>query len=439
MRVKGLVTGALVFAAVVAAIGAGSTLVAHEVPTASGTTVSVQPARQDVACPGPQSTPSGVTGTDPELGGAATGVSANTFLTGEVRPVGAGQASEALVGATVQRVSGGDITGLSAVTCTAPSTDQWVVGGSTTVGASARLVLTNPSDASVQATVTAYGEIGELDSRQVAIGPNSQGEVLLEGLTIDVAALTLHISSTGTGVVAALQDSRLDGFQPFGTDWATASALGTDLAIPGVGTDGSETQNATVRLMAPQGASARLALTTPDGAVLWEGVTSLDLEPGVAIEVAVPAVDAGTVTITADAPVVAGAIMTRSRLATTGVAGDTAQEFRWVPAQLAGDDNERSAVTVGYDEHVAVYAAQGGTFTLSDAEGKSVGSATLAVGGTATIPLNVPPGTVVTATGPFAWNILVEDGDFITAMGPTRTTIDPVDIAVEQRRYVPNP
>ena len=208
----------------IAAVGTGDKLVAHEPPAPSGTTVSITPARQDVACPGPQSTPSGVTGTDPELGGAATGVSANTYLTGAVRPVGAGQASDALVGAAVHRVSGGDITGLAAITCTAPSTDQWVVGGATTVGASARLVLTNPGDASVQATVTSYGELGELDSREVAIGPNSQGEVLLEGLTIDVAALAVHISSTGTGVVAALQDSRLNGFQPFGTDWVTASA-----------------------------------------------------------------------------------------------------------------------------------------------------------------------------------------------------------------------
>ena len=434
-----IVTGFLVFAAVTAAVVAGDKLVAQDPPAASGTTVSIMPARQDVACPGPQSTPSGVTGTDPELGGAATGVSASTYLTGAVRPVGAGQASEALVGATVHRVSGGDITGLAAVTCTAPSTDQWVVGGATTVGASARLVLTNPSDASVQATVTSYGELGELDSREVAIGPNAQGEVLLEGLTIDVAALAVHISSTGTGVVAALQDSRLNGFQPFGSDWVTASAVGTQLALPGVGTDGYENQRATVRLLAPEGATARLILATPEGAALWEGVTSLDLQPGVAVEVSVPAVDVGTVIITADSPVVAGAIVQRTRPATTGVAGDTAQELRWVAGQLADDDNERSAVTVGYDERVVAYSAQGGTFTLADAEGRTVASAVLGPGGMAAVPVKVAPGTVLTATGPFAWNILLADKDFVSALTPTRTTIDPVAITVEQRRYVPSP
>ena len=122
-------------------------------------------------------------------------------------------------------------------------------------------------------------------------------------------------------------------------------------------------------------------------------MTSLDLEPGVAVEVSVPAVDVGSVIITADSPVVAGAIVQRTRPATTGVAGDTAQELRWVPGQLADDDNERSAVTVGYDEQVVVYSAQGGTFTLADAEGRTVASAVLGAGGMATVPIKVAPGT----------------------------------------------
>jgi hypothetical protein len=434
-----IITGVLVFSAVIAAVVTGSQLTAQDVPATQGTTVSVAPARQDVACPGPLVTPATGTGDQTELGGAATGISRSTFLTGTLRTMGSGQASDALVGAAVERVTGGDITGLAAVTCAAPRTDQWIVAGATTVGASARLVLSNPSAVSVETTVTAYGEIGELDTRQVAIGPDAQQMVLLEGLTIDVAALAVHITSTGTGVVAALQDSRITGFQPSGTDWATASAEGTELAIPGVGTAGSATQTATVRLLAPEGATASMTLSTPAGEAAWEGVAALNLEPGVAVEVAIPAVDVGTVTISADADVVAGVVVTRTRPATAGVAGDTAKEFRWIPAQLAADDNERSAVAVGYDERVVVYGQQEGTFTLTDAEGKTVGSAELAPGATAVVPLNVVPGTVLTASGPYTWSVLVSDGEFLAAMVPVRTTIDNVDIVVEQRRYVPSP
>jgi len=434
-----IITGVLVFAAVIAAVVTGGRLIAQDAPASQSTTVSVAPARQDVACPGPLVTPAKGASSDAELGGAATGISRDTFLTGNVRTMGSGQASDAIVGSAVEHVTGGDITGLAAVTCATPRTDQWIVAGATTVGASARLVLSNPAAVAVEATVTAYGEIGELDTRQVAIEPDAQQMVLLEGLTIDVAALSVHITATGTGVVAALQDSRLTGFQPSGTDWATASAQGTQLAIPGVGTAGSATQTATVRLLAPEGATASMTLSTPTGETDWEGVAALKLEPGVAVEVAIPAVDVGTVTITSDANVVAGAVVTRTRAATAGVAGDIAKEFRWIPAQLAADDNERSAVAVGYNEQVVVYAQQPGTFALTDSDGNALGSAQLAAGATATIPVNVPPGTVLTASGPFAWSVLVSDGDFLAAMAPVRTTIDNVDIVVEQRRYVPSP
>ena len=433
-----VVGGLLVFFAVVGALVLGGRLPVGDVPEPESTTISITPARQDVGCPGPLATPAGG-GSDPELGGAATDVTRATYLTGDVRAVGNGQASDALVGAAVERVGGGDISGLAAVTCTAPLTEQWIVAGETTIGASARIVLTNPADAAVEATVTAYGELGKLDSRKIAIGPDAQQEVLLEGIVVDVAALAVHISATGTGVVAALQDSRLGGFQPFGTDWATASALSPELALPGVGTGGSSKDTATVRLMAPEGATARLSLLAPDGAAVWEGVAALELDPGVVVEVTVPAVEEGTVRISATSPVVAGALVTRARPATAGVDGDIARELRWVAGLPAEGDVERSAVTVGYSERVVVFAQRSGTFTLADDTGATVATAVVKAGTTANIPIDVPAGTVLTASGPYAWTLVAEDGDLFTSMMPTRTTINAHDVVVEQRRYVPSP
>jgi hypothetical protein len=433
------VTGVLVFSAVIGALVAGSRMPIEEPRSPSETTVSVTPARQDVACPGPLTTPSGGTGTDPELGGAPTDVTRSTYLDGTARPVGAGQASDAVVGAAVERVGGGDITGLAAVTCTAPLTDQWLVGGATVVGASARLVLANPSDTSVEATITAYGELGALDSREVAIGPDAQEEVLLEGVVVDVAALAIHISATGTGVVAAMQDSRLDGFQPYGTDWVTASAVGADLVIPGVGTGGSAAETATVRLVAPEGATARLTLSTPEGSAVWEGVAALELEPGVVVEVAIPAADEGTVVVAADAPIAAAAIVTRGRTATAGVEGARARELRWVATQDPNDESERAAVAVGYSARVVVFAKRTGTFLLTDQSGREVARAELSLGETASVPIDVAPGTVLVANGAFSWAIVTEDGELATSTTPTRTTIEAKDIVVRQERYVPSP
>lgn len=434
-----VVAGVLAFAAVIGALVFGANLDQAQVPQAMSTTVAVEPARQDIACPGPLETPSGTSGTDPELGGAATDVERATYFENGARAVANGQASEDIIGAAVERVGGGDITGLAAITCTTPLTDQWLVGGSTAVGASSRLVLTNPSDVAVEAVVTAYGELGELDSRRVAIGPNLQEVVLLEGVVVDVSALAIHITSSGTGVVAAMQDSRLDGFQPFGTDWVVASALSTQIALPAVGTGAADAQAATVRLVSPTGGTASLSLSTPDGATAWEGVAALQLDPGVVIEVVVPAVDEGTVIITSDAPVAAGAIVTRTRAASSGVEGDVSRELRWVPGQVVDDDNERAVVSVGYDERAVVFSRGGGTFALRDALGGIVAEVAVGAGETVSLPVDADAGSRLTAEGAFTWVLVAEDGEFTAALAPSRTTIDPLDVVVDQRRYVPTP
>ena len=96
-------------------------------------------------------------------------------------------------------------------------------------------------------------------------------------------------------------------------------------------------------------------------------------------------------------------------------------------------------MTVGYNEQVVVYAPRSGTFTLTDSNGTTVGTVQVKAGSTAVVPIAVAPGTVITASGGAAWTVLVRDGAFITALSPTRTTIDAQDVIVVQKRYVPSP
>lgn len=439
--IRRLVAVAVAFGAVVAGVWVGTTVSLADMPGADEQVVTVTPARQDVVCPGPLVTPAGATGDDPELGGAAQGIARDTFTVGDRRRIGEGVASDGVVAAAVERVSGGDIAGLASITCTAPRTDQWLVGGNTVVGDSSRLVLSNPSLAAVEVTVTPYGSIGPVDGeRVVPIGPQSQAELLLEGAAVNVSGLVVRVQSTGNGVVAALQHSRLDGFQPAGTDWVVAGAgPSSELVIPGVGVIDPDTTSAVVRLMAPEGATATLALATADGDAVWEGVAALALEPGVAIEVPVPAVADGAVTISADAPVVAGVQVTRSRPSTIGVEGSTAQEIRWLPSQLPGEESERSVLAVGYTQTVSVYAVSSGAFALVDEAGRTVVSQGMSAGTTASMRVSVPPGTMLTVTGPFAWTVLVDDASYLSALAPTRITIDDLDVAVVQQRYIPEP
>ncbi|WP_156160622.1 DUF5719 family protein [Demequina soli] len=397
----------------------------------------VTPAVQPLACPGPVEVPVGeIDAGDPDLG---SGSSDKTYQAlGDGRSdAGAGFLARADAAASVERIGSGDVAGLAAATCLAPVRDQWLVGGSTSLGSSARLVLTNPTDASTEATVTFYGALGPLEERSVvSIAPGGQQDLLLEGTVAEVPALVVRVSATGAGVVAHLQDSRLDGFQPAGTDWVgRGAAPATALVVPGVGAGADATT--TLRLMAPEGATADLTLVGDDGPVDWGGVSSLQLDPGVVTEVEVPQIDSGAIEIHADAPVVAAAMRSVPRPVTDGPAGAVERDLAWMPAQAVDGAEARSVVATDHVVAVTVHTASGGRFTLTDASGAVVAQQAMAAHTTATLPVAVAAGTVLTAEGRFAWSLELEDDPgFVATLVPRATGVETATVEVGQVPYV---
>lgn len=436
-----MIRRAVVAAAAVAAIGAvvvSARLGGEEPMLAAPFSGEVTPAAQPVACPGPVEIPVGeIEGGDPALGSgsddrayAAEGGADGT------EPLGAGFLVRGDAGASVERIGAGDVAGLAAASCAAPTRDQWLVGGSTTLGSSARLVLSNPSDATTEATVTYYGPLGKLEERTVAtLAAGAQREILLEGVVPEVSALAMRVVATGAGVVAHLQDSRLDGFQAAGTDWVGRGAVpSTSLVVPGVGGAGAES---TLRIMAPEGATASLALTGEDGIVEWGGVTALTLEPGVVTEVEVPQVEGGAIEISADFPVVAAAMMRVPREIQDGPAGSFAYDLAWAAAQDVSDRLARSVVVTDHATAVTVHAPATADFELTDDSGAVVASTTVTARTSATIPLEVAPGTTLTAQGRFTWVLVLEDEPgFLARVAPRRTDVEPLVVEVGQRPYV---
>ncbi|WP_156162204.1 DUF5719 family protein [Demequina iriomotensis] len=423
-------------AAVLAVVVAGRIPV-EEPGEAPVTVAEVTPAVQPIACPGPVEIPVGdIDSGDPDLGSGSEDRSYDVAGEG-TDPVGAGFRADGDAAASVERIGTGDVAGLAAASCLAPVRDQWLVGGSTALGASARLVLTNPSDASSEATVTLYGGLGELEEHAVlSIAPGGQQDVLLEAVAAEVPALAVRVVATGAGVVAQLQDSRLDGFQAAGTDWVSRGAsLATSLVVPGVGVSGDAT--ATLRLLAPEGATAHLTLAGDDGAVEWGGVSALSLEPGVVTEVPVPAIASGAVQIEADAPVVAGAVLTVPRAVTDGPAGASAADLAWTPAQAVGDGAARTLMIGEHVTAIAVHAAQAGEVAFTDASGEVVASATMRAGSTRTLAVDLPAGTVVTGPAGVAWiAVLSDDPGFVATLVPRRTDVESTEVQVGQRPYV---
>lgn len=432
----------------IAALGAGAALIAvmvgmatvesHAPVEATPYAGQVTPDRQPLACPGPVEIPVGqIESGDDALDSGSDDVAYDAVgIDRTAAGVGFGTMGD--TGGAVERVGGGDVAGLAAASCTAPRREQWLVGGSTALGASARLVLTNPTEASTEVTVTYYGPLGQLDERTVvSIAAGGQQDVLLEGVVAETPALVARVVATGAGVVAAVQDSRLDGFQPAGTDWVTPAAPPAEsTVIAGVG-DAADGAEAVLRLLAPEGATVDLVLVSEAGPVVWGGVTGLELEPGVVTEVAVPASSPAAITVEADAPVTAAAVTRVPRAVVDGPRDAQAWDLAWSPAQAVGDGMPRSVAVVPHTVEVVAYAAQSGEFTLTDDSGTVVAREQVAEGEIAVIELDVEPGTQLTAPEGFAWSlILKDDPGFVARLTPRRTDIEPLEVAVAHGGYV---
>ncbi|CAM5781361.1 DUF5719 family protein [Cellulomonas persica] len=192
----------------------------------------------------------------------------------------------ALAAASSALVTAGDLRGLAAASCQAPTTDAWLVGGSTELGATALLVLQNAGSTPAVVHLDVYGATGEvdLDTEQYLVAPGAERVVVLGGLAPEERRVAVHVAATGGRVTAFVQDSTLDGFTPTGTDLVVAGAEpARRQVIPGVSvlaTDVDDSDAGVLRLLVTgrSPATARVRLLGPDGVEDLPGAESLALE-----------------------------------------------------------------------------------------------------------------------------------------------------------------
>ncbi len=263
-------------------------------------------------------------------------------------PAVVGAASSALVTA-------GDLRGLAAASCQAPTTDAWLVGGSTELGATALLVLQNAGSTPAVVHLDVFGATGEvdLDTEQYLVAPGAERVVVLGGLAPEERRIAVHVSATGGRVSAFVQDSTLDGFTPTGTDLVVAGAApARRQVIPGVAllaTDVDDTDAGVLRLLVTGRAAttARVRLLGPDGVEDLPGAESLALEPGVVTDVPLGGLPQGAYTLVVDADhaVVASAMLARPGEPTAQDPGSPTRERAWV-ASVAPTQGGRSHESV---------------------------------------------------------------------------------------------
>ncbi|UZN01900.1 DUF5719 family protein [Cellulomonas sp. S1-8] len=251
-----------------------------------------------------------------------------------------------LVAATgTSLVTDGDARGLSAASCRAPSSDDWLVGGATSVGSTATLVLTNPGLTAAQVDLEIFGPNGPVEptTTQHVVAPGATKTVDLGGAAAEQAALVLHVTSTGGLVSAHVQDTAVRGFTPAGTDLVVPGAApARRQVVTGVSTPTTEIGAAAapvLRLLAPgdTGTTATVTLLGPDGPVDLPGADEVPLAPGEVTDVPLGGLpsDSYTVVVDADVPVVAAA--STSRTGDPGELDDVPRiERAWSPATALG-------------------------------------------------------------------------------------------------------
>ncbi|WP_043686091.1 DUF5719 family protein [Streptomyces xylophagus] len=197
-------------------------------------------------------------------------------------------------GWTVQEtteVAAGNGRGLQGVNCTAPDTEFWFPGASTSADRTDYVHLTNPDDSAAVVDIDLYGKDGDLKStvgEGITVEPHASEPILLSTLTEDQQTdLTVHVTVRSGRVGASVQalDAKLGG------DWLAASTdPAGSLVMPGIPKDATS-----VRLIAftpgDSDADLKVRLSSPTGMITPAGHETVHVKAGMTT-----AVDLGDVT-----------------------------------------------------------------------------------------------------------------------------------------------
>ena len=314
--------------------------------------------------------------------------------------------SASATGLVTTLTEAGDLRGLTAAPCAPDGAVSWIVGGSSAVGSSAELRLTNPGATTVTATVALYGSTGPISLPSggiVAVPAGQTVGVLLESAAAD-PRLALSVTSEGGTLIPALATESLDGETPAGAEVLTAGAApGTDLTVPGVvlidpAKQGQSADAAgavssdvpAVRIVNPgdQAATVSLSMLGPEGESQLAGASGVVVDPGAVFDISLAGVSPGSygVHVTSDRAVGAAVRLVRSGGEYPARSGALVHDVGWIQAQ-----DSQATVSGALTLPAGVSA-----LTLRGAEGASVAAAAVV---TAEVGGDVP-GTLIAVVPP---------------------------------------
>jgi len=148
------------------------------------------------------------------------------------------QGSQLLSASQLQLQNAANFSGLLAASCEQPAAEHWFVGGDTTVGREALMVVVNPSQVDAQIDIAAFSNGGQVKVDGLAGLSVPAGRTLIVPLAsslVNQATLTLRLTASGGAVAAWIQQRVVRGTIPGGSDFiAPSTELAKSLVIPGL-------------------------------------------------------------------------------------------------------------------------------------------------------------------------------------------------------------
>ncbi len=356
------------------------------------------------------------------------------------------------------RTGAGDLRGLAATSCQRPAASVWLVGGSTALGSSARLVLQNPGATPATVRLRMWGGTGPLElagAPEYLVPPGAEEVVMLEGVAAEQPHMVLEVTAAGGLVAAYLQDSRVDGLIPAGVELVTAAARpATEQVVPAIAVgDPDEPEAPALRVLAPgdEAATVEVLLLGSDGIVRLPGTEDVGLDAGEVLDIPLDGLPRGdyVALVRADVPVVAGATVTR--VGTPAEPGDDPPAERaWSPSvplglsgPLALPDLLRGRLVLGAVPGEGTGPASAVVEAL-DAQGGVLGrrDVSVAAGTTTSIVLTDltgdpdvrPAGLVVrTQDARLAWAVVLESGRTVAVVAPVAQQTAQPEVSVTVR------
>lgn len=338
----------------------------------------------------------------PDSAGAATLVTAPP----------SSESDASIAGAQFQTVDSGDYRGLAAAACATPSSDTWLVGGSTAVGRTTLLTLANPGAVDSTVAIELFSNDGAVEApglTGIVVTAGSQRVLSLAGFGPGLPELAVHVTSRGGPVAANLQESIVRGIEPGGVDViGVTTAPNTRSVIPGVvilaseqvagrlGEEGFADLDSVLRVFVPGDTAAQATVS-----IVAEGDSpgasfDLSLDPGVVSDIPIEGLVDGSysVIVETSVPVVTAMRASTVAAAKVGTLPAGASDVAWFAAaapltdtafttiasgpgtslHLVNTGDTASTVTVG-SESVPVPAGASVTVEVDGGESVSLGAA----------------------------------------------------------------